>query len=210
MIPVYIFPSLNQFLSFRVLHWFDCLTYLLKYSPGTSNIICVKVNIFNPFQTFHFQPHLSQLTNQISKVGRGWRPWEGAVKEERCPHPGNSLRQLRGPPGQIEELEGPKLCPWGVHLCWLASHQGGEGTAALTAAMSQYFPGWEGLLLHTAAGRYNSGSSGWTPERTQSSCAETAGRITRQAATVSMCRVGRGPITRAPSAARLWQGQGWH
>lgn len=74
--------------------------------------------------------------------------------------------------------------------------------------MSQYFRGWEGLLLHTAAGRYNSGSSRWTPERTQSSCAETAGRITLQAATVSMCRVARGPATRAPSAAWLRQGQG--
>lgn len=74
--------------------------------------------------------------------------------------------------------------------------------------MSQYFPSWEGLLLHTAAGRYNSGSSRWTPERTQSSCAETAGRITLQAATASMCRVAHGPATRAPSAAWLRQGQG--
>lgn len=63
MILIYIFSSLNDFLSFRVLHLCGHLAYLLKYPTGTSTIICKKVNMFNSFKVFPLSA-ISQSTKQ--------------------------------------------------------------------------------------------------------------------------------------------------
>lgn len=113
-------------------------------------------------------PH---ITGRITK--RHWNRTSAPGKElwkkkspYRWPLPlGKTLHWLGGPFGQIEDLEGRGLCPWGVCMCWLVSCRDRE-RLALMAATSMHFPTLYvlqvELLVHWVDSCWNLGFCGWT------------------------------------------------
>ena len=116
-------------------------------------------------------------------IGTGPVPLGGSCGRGKArmgsPSPLESLHQLGGPPGQIEEPEGPALCPRGVCVCWLVSSQGTERLALMAATSPTSQPethfGW-GCQYTEQVGAETWASVDEPWERTQSSYAQTAPR----------------------------------
>ena len=143
-----------------------------------------------------------KLQERSPHSGVGWRekggeaelgwdlcPWEGAVKEERFPHPTNLLHQLRGLVGQIGSFRGSR------GECGPAGYrETSTDRPCHVTALSTC------LLVCAMAGFWNLGFSGQSGERIQFGCTETARRAwsVAQVATEGACRMEHGFTIRAP------------
>lgn len=110
------------------------------------------------------------------EFGQDLHPWEAAVKEEWCPHPGNLLCQLRGQLGHTGSWSGLELAQEEGCGCWLAAWKGREGPAQMASATWPCLPARYAYLVWTAAGCWDLGFSEQTQQRSRFGCAGTAWR----------------------------------